>query len=128
MSHYNEDVLLLVIPDNKYGERVPVQTGSLVIHQLVSIMTVEELQQVGEMYKHMHLSMVLIKQNTLTSPSVPEYDLDKVKGTVQTTTKAAIPLFETTAAKGQVKLNMYSKHINILIEPTLSYSQHIASV
>ena len=30
--HYNEDILLLVIPNNKYRERVSVQIGTLVIN------------------------------------------------------------------------------------------------
>ena len=36
---YNEDVLFLVIPDHKYGERVPVQIGTQVIDHLVMTMT-----------------------------------------------------------------------------------------
>ena len=47
LPRYNEDVLFLVISDNKYGERVPVQIGTLVIDHLVVTMTVEELQQAG---------------------------------------------------------------------------------
>ena len=77
-------------------------------------MTVEELQ-VGETRKQVNLSVVLLKQNTLTSSSTPEYDLDKVKGKVQTATKVVILPFETVIVKGQVKLNTHSKHIHILI-------------
>ena len=58
---------------------------------------------------------------------MPEYDLDKVKGKVQTTMKVVILPFKTIVVKGQVQLNMHSVHINVLIEPTLGYSQHIAT-
>ena len=39
LPQYNEDVLFLVVSDNKYGERVPVQLGTLVIDHLVATMT-----------------------------------------------------------------------------------------
>ena len=45
---YNEDMLLLVIPDHKYGERIPVQIGTKVINHLVTTMTGEELQHAGD--------------------------------------------------------------------------------
>ena len=76
----------------------------------------------------MHISMVLSKQNSLIISSKPEYDLDKVKGKIQTTTKVVILPFDTVIVKGQAKLNILPKCINVLIEPTLGYLQHIAAV
>ena len=99
---------LLVIPDNEYGEKVP--------FQLLSVITIEELQQAGETWKQVHLSTVLSKQNKVTSSNVPKYDLDKVQEKIQKTTKVVIPLFKSVMVKGKVKLNMHSKCINILIE------------
>ena len=46
LPHYNDDVLLLVIPDNQHEERVPVQSGTLFINQLV-IMTVGKVTTSG---------------------------------------------------------------------------------
>ena len=51
LPQYNEDMLLLVIADHKYGERVPVQIGTQVIDHLVATMTEKELQQTGETSK-----------------------------------------------------------------------------
>ena len=48
LSCHNEDVLLLFILDNKYGERIPVETGTQVIDHLVVTMTEKELQQAEE--------------------------------------------------------------------------------
>ena len=42
----------LVILGNKYGKRVPIQIGTLVIDHLVSVMTMEELQQAGDTWKN----------------------------------------------------------------------------
>ena len=44
LHHYNKDVLFLIILNNKYGERVPGQWGTLVIDNVVATMTTEELQ------------------------------------------------------------------------------------
>ena len=59
LPQYNEDILFLVILDKKYGERVPVQLGTLVIDHLVMTMTMEELQQVGDTWKQVHLRTVI---------------------------------------------------------------------
>ena len=45
LPYCNEDVLLLVVVNHKYGDRVPVQIGTLVIDQLVATMTEKELQK-----------------------------------------------------------------------------------
>ena len=71
LSHYNVDVLILVISDNKCGERAPAQTGTLVIDQFLSIMAVKEIQQVDKPWKQVHLGTVLLKQNTPTGSSMP---------------------------------------------------------
>ena len=47
LPQHNEDILFLVILDNKYGERVPIQIGNLVIDNVVRTMTMAELQHVG---------------------------------------------------------------------------------
>ena len=57
LSCYNEDVLLLGIPKNNYGERV--QIWLLVIDHPLSTVILEELQQVGDTWKQVHLSIVL---------------------------------------------------------------------
>ena len=36
---YNENVLILIIPDHKYRERVPLQIGTQIIDHLVLTMT-----------------------------------------------------------------------------------------
>ena len=66
LSKYNKDVLFLVISDNKYGERVPVQIGT----------------QAEETWKQVHFSTVICKRNTVKGLSVPEYDLKVVKGKI----------------------------------------------
>ena len=46
IKHYNEDVLLLVIPTMTYSEIVPVVVGSKIIDRAMSLMTKGELMRV----------------------------------------------------------------------------------
>ena len=68
---YNKDMLFLVILDNRYGERVPVQLGTMVIYYLVVTMTNEELQQARDTWKEVHSSTVVSRRNTVESLKNP---------------------------------------------------------
>ena len=80
LIQYTEDMLFFVISDNKYIERVPVQLGTLVVDHLVVTMIMEELQQVGDTWKQVYFSTVIKKRRVTENPSIPEYDLEEVKG------------------------------------------------
>ena len=101
---YNEDVLFLVILDNKYGERVPIQISTLVTDHLVMTMTTEEVQQAGDTWKWVHLSIVILEGNTVEGLNVPKYNLKGVKGRVHTMSEVLIPPFMTIVVKGIAKL------------------------
>ena len=103
--------------NNKYGERVPVQKGTLVIDHLVMTMTAEELQQAGDTWKQIHLSTVILKRNTMESLNVPKYDLKGVKDRVCTMTEVVIPPIMPIMVKGVAKLMIHSKCINVVIKP-----------
>ena len=93
LPQYKEDVLFLVILDNKYGERVPEQLGILVIDHLVVTMTVEALQQDGDTWKKLHICTVISKRNTVKSLDVPQYDLKGVQCRVHIMREDVIPPF-----------------------------------
>ena len=77
-------MLFLVISDNNYWERVPVQIGTQVIDHLVVTMTEKELQQAGKTWKQVNLSTLISNRNTMKGLNVPEYDLKGVKGEIHT--------------------------------------------
>ena len=82
---YNEDVLFLVVANQKYGDRVPVQIGIKVIDQLVATMTEKELQKARETWRQVHLGTIVLKRYNIESPDAPEYDTKgkKVRFTLQ---------------------------------------------
>ena len=73
LPQYNEDIV-----DNKYGMRVPIQIGTLVIEHLLLVLAMEGLQQADDTWKQVHLSTAISIQNTASSSDVPEYDLEQV--------------------------------------------------
>ena len=72
LHQYNEDVLFLVVLGHKYGEWVPVQLGTLVIDQLVVIVTSEELQQVWWGMETGALKYCRIKKECSKEPVHPQ--------------------------------------------------------
>ena len=105
-------MLFLVISDNKYGERVPAQIGTLVIDHLVMTMTADELQLTGDNWKWVYLRTVISKRNTVESLNIPNYNLEGIKGRVCMMREVVIPLFVTIMVKGVANLMTHSKCVN----------------
>ena len=95
---YNEDVLFLVISDHKYGKRVPVQIGTQVIDHFIATLTKKELQQAGDIWKH--LSTIISKRNRVKGLHVPKDDIEGVKGKIHIIREIIILPFQTTVVKG----------------------------
>ena len=123
---YNEDVFFLVVLDHKYREKVPIQIGTQAIDCLVMIKTEEELQQAGDTRKQIHLSTVISKRNTVESLNIPEYNLEGMKGKIHMMREVVILPFAIIVVKGIVNLMMHSKYVNIIVEPIMGCSNHIA--
>ena len=126
LPQYNEDVLFLVVSNHKYGERVLVQIGSQVIEYLVVTITEKELQQAGETWKQVHVSMIVSKRNIVKGLDIPEYDLKGVKGKICTRIEVDIPPFGTTVVKGNTNMTTHSKCLNVVVESVTGYLEHIA--
>ena len=120
-------MVFLVISDNKCGEQVPLQLGTLVTDHLVMTMTSEERQQAGETLKQVHISTVLSKRNTVESPCMPKYDLLGMKGKNWMMQKVMILPLATIMWKGATKLTTHSKYMTVIVEPVVGYSDHVAT-
>ena len=105
---YNKDVLLLAIPTTAYAEGVPVMVGSKIIDRALSYMTVGELTHATAAWQQAHFGAVMSGSLQLSCSSsekrkvenssrendpveVRKYQLDGVKGAVDTTQKVTIP-------------------------------------
>ena len=59
IQHYNEDVLLLVIPTTTYSQTVTVVVGSKMIDKALSVMTKGELKKAATMWRQAHFGAVM---------------------------------------------------------------------
>ena len=58
----------MVVSKDKYGARVPVQIGTMVIDLMLATMTKKELQKAGETWKKVYLGIIVSKRNTVERP------------------------------------------------------------
>ena len=74
-------MLFLVVPNSTYGDRVPLQVGTLQIDMMVDLTTEAELNTLGKTWKQSELSTHLaMKQAQLKEES---FILDCVQGNVK---------------------------------------------
>ena len=133
---YNEDVLLLAIPNTAYAKRFPVVVGSKIINNTLSCMTVGELACATATWQQAHFGAVMsgslqlshnssekLKMENFSVESDPvevqKYQLDGVKGAVCTTQKVTIPPFQTMTIKGNAGVKGHCMKVHVLMEPVL---------
>ena len=72
VKKFQEDVLMLVIKDSKYGERVPIAIGTLHLDMILDLATEEELENFSRKYRRGALGRkVAMKQNMLSTEEPP---------------------------------------------------------
>ena len=118
IQHFNEDVLLLVIPTMTYIKTVQVMVGSKVIDRTISLIAKGELKKTTMMRRQAHFGAVMSGSLQLSctnssktgldeevSHSSPENDpvevqkfcFDDIRGPVHTTQKVTILPFSTVS-------------------------------
>ena len=96
VAKFKEDVLMLVVDDSPYGEKVPVAIGTLHIDMVLDLATKEELENIGQKWQRGGLGRkIAMKQNVLPTQDVP-FDLDSVMGGVKITKNVVIKPFHTS--------------------------------
>ena len=111
---YQEDVLLLVIPNSIYGHRVPVQIGTKVIGKVMSVISPEELEQADKAWQIAYFSMVTA--NKISTTDSKTFSATKLNSDIVTTKLVKVLPFESTEVKGLTKIKGHSKRINLIVE------------
>ena len=112
---FDLDVLMLVIPESEYSQRVPITIGTIHIDEIIDLITDQELKSASHQWQHGIISRkVVIKQMQLKENKDV---LAQVKGDVKLTRKVVIPPLETINVSGLTNINKHSKCVNIITEP-----------
>ena len=63
IATFDEDVLMLVLADNRYGDRMSIQVGTSALGRAIQLITKEELFRASEVGKQIYVSTVLSHSN-----------------------------------------------------------------
>ena len=88
---FKEHVLMLVIENSEYGERVPIQLGTLHIDMILGKATPEQLGQLGKPYKRGEVGRPIQSKGMI--------ELGLVNGPIKLTKDVTLEAGETTKVK-----------------------------
>ena len=128
VAKFKEDILMLVVQDSTYGERVPVAIGTLHIDMVLDVATKEELENIGRKWQRGGLGRkIAMKQNVLPTEEVP-FDLNKVGGSVKIMKDVVIKPFHTVRLSAQSKVRHHHKKVHILTDDRVENEQELPNL
>ena len=128
VAGFKEDVLMLVVDDSPYGEKVPVAIGTLHIDMVLDLATKGELENMGQKWQRGGLGRkIAMKQNVLPTQDIP-FDLDSVAGNVKITKNVVIKPFHTVKMSAQSKVRHHHKNVHIMTEDKESNEQEMPDI
>ena len=85
VSNLDENVLMLVVDDSAYTERVPVALETIHIDKVLELITDAEIKQMGETWQRGKLARVLAAKATTMAKGAESFTLDQVNGDLKIT-------------------------------------------
>ena len=117
---FDEEVFFLVINDSPYGEKVPVQVGTLAMDDILMKITDQEMAKLDLEWRKAKVSRLLaskaVKVAEEKAEKTGEFTLAKVKGDVKLTKDIVLGPFETVHAKGLTNVKGHDKKLNVITE------------
>ena len=112
---FDLDVLMFVIPESEYSQRVPITIGTIHIDEIIDLITDKELRLASHQWQCGIISRtVLMKQLQMKEN---KDILTQVKGLVKLTRKVVIPPLDTISVSRLTNINKHFKHVSIVTEP-----------
>ena len=105
---FKEEVLMMVIDDDDYGKRVPIQLGTLHIDQIITQATPEEVISLGKAWDRAGISSY-IGGRAVKLQECTDFTLDQVKGSLKLTKDVILQPFETVKVQGITKVSNHQK-------------------
>ena len=124
VEDFYEDVLFLVIPNSDYGERVPVQLGTLHIDMLLDMATPEELAKLGKTWERGRVGRVLVNKQA----QIGGFDLDSVKGVVRTAEGIRLKPGQSCRTAGKIRIRGNSRRLNLIIEDRKTKAEALQNI
>ena len=114
---YNQDILMLLVPDSKYGDKPLIHLGIQVIDKALHIIIKKELSNASNLCNRAHLlSVISIQVNVKTDQNEVLLDLRQIQGDIKTTRRITIPPSKTFKIQGLTKVRCHTKMVLIKME------------
>ena len=101
---------MLVIENSEYGERVPIQLGTVHIDMILEKATPKQLEQLGKPYKRGEVGRPI--------PSKEMIELGSVGGSIKLTKDLTLEARETVKVNGLSQIKGNVKRLHVVAEPT----------
>ena len=108
---YNEDVLMMVMNDSRYGDVIPFAIGTIHTHAALEVITDNEWKNLSLAWKSAALPAYASKATKMEN-----FNLDSVKGDIKMHKAMILPPFSTTFVKGRSTIRGHHKRINVATE------------
>ena len=111
IRNYNEDVLIMVMNDSRYGKKVSFAIGTIHIHATLKEMTKDEWDNMTQSWQSVALPACASKALRMEDSS-----LASVGGDVKVHKTTILPPFSTTFVKGRSSVKGHYKRVNVATE------------
>ena len=108
---YDEDVLMMVMNDSRYGDIIPFAIGTIHTHAALEVITDEEWKVLSMAWQSAALPAFASK-----AAKMENFSLDSVEGDVKLHKATVLPPFSTTFVKGRSKVKGHYKRVNVATE------------
>ena len=116
---YNEDVLMMVMDNSRYGDIVPFAIGTIHIHEALKVITDEEWENLSLAWQGAALPAYASK-----TARMENFSLENVKGDVKVQKATTLSPFSTTFVKGRSNVKGHYKRTNVATEHSDNIKNH----
>ena len=110
VPEFREYILMLVVKDSEYGNRVPLQIGTLHIDMILDKANSKQIDQLGRPYRRSGVGRPTITKQTI--------DLDTIKGPVTLSKTIILEAGETQKVQGNSQIRGNTKRLHVIAEPS----------
>ena len=109
---YNQPVLIPVINNCKFGDRVPVKVGTLIIDKNLRKMTARQIIKLDDKWRRPHLAAPMVRQVQIElKPDEVPVGLAKITGDVRPPKKVTVTPLETIQIEETNKIKCHFKRV-----------------
>ena len=113
---FNNDVLLLIVPESVHTHHTPIALGTLQIDMAIKLATEKELENLSKQWKRILIATKLTMKEAQVVNSEDTWIVSKIDNVLKITKDTAIVLFGTIEVKDVTKTPNHYKHINVVVD------------